>query len=526
MIFFIISVLTLPIMFVLTHITIKKKRKEEIMAKENSSSTFLDRVAILHSSFKQEKFIYFLYPHFLLIRSFLFSLLLLVGAAVPLLQVIYIVLANVGIIAYLLYFKPLQVKAQQILTVIYEFFFLSVCIAVLILQICIQANPDDHNEGIKNLFGIVILTLSTLMFAFNLVSFCFELVDLRNKYFKKKKNKIVPFPLFENPLAPVKQTAQANGMSSPTSVTHLSSVEREYLEPHQIAKRRLELRNSNNFPSMETQHNLLSPNYKSLGSFDTNRNQMNDGEAGYEMETRLKRVDSSDQNTQNFDTFEESIKQVSPNKHSRRQNFEMLTESNRRNREETLKQIIERKNRRETKKTTLATSLKLDLITKRDSDSQRFDEKKSRNLTLEKEEERVRKRLGAKTFELEDEVLIDVRHRPQTLINVKTGDLSEKKERILERTKRKDPHFIITNLEDGKLRNNYIKSSYIKGTDLVSTISEKINRREEIRHAKSQIASSQMERSPPKIDGFDEVLSLNNSHEKERPHSSPKQFRG
>jgi len=192
LIFFLISIVTLPGMFLLTYIVIKRKRAEEenlkdMVKEDDSSISFLDRTAILHSSFKQEKYIYFLYPHFICLRSFGYTLLLLVGANTPLLQILFIIFSNGGIIAYLLYYKPLSSKVQQWLTVIYEGFFMSVCIAILILQIYNQANPDDYEEDIRTRLCLTILTLSMLMFAFNLVSFCFELVDLRNKYFKKKK---------------------------------------------------------------------------------------------------------------------------------------------------------------------------------------------------------------------------------------------------------------------------------------------------------------------------------------------------
>jgi len=73
--------------------------------------------------------------------------------------------------------------------VFYEALFLSIILGVLVLQIYNHADITD--VATRSVICVVILSLSTCMFGLNLVSFVFELVELKNKFFPKK-NKITP----------------------------------------------------------------------------------------------------------------------------------------------------------------------------------------------------------------------------------------------------------------------------------------------------------------------------------------------
>jgi len=167
----------------------QKNKKEKVLKEEES--TFVERIELLHNSFRTDHLMHLMYPMFLTLRSFLFAFVLVFGGSSSLFQVLFLVLSTVAMIGYLIYYKPLDTHFQQILTVFYEMLFLSIILGVLVLQIYNHAHIDDVET--RSVICTVILSLSTCMFGLNLASFAFELVELKNKFFPKK-NKITPLP--------------------------------------------------------------------------------------------------------------------------------------------------------------------------------------------------------------------------------------------------------------------------------------------------------------------------------------------
>jgi len=190
--FFVCCLVCLPSVFYLLHVVIKKLRTQQQAKKKTGTAPedpFLERFEMMYESFKRERYRDLLYTHFLVLRCFGFALVLLFMSPWPLGQIIYLLASTIAIIAYLIYYKPLKNKQQQILTLIYEFLFLSVSAMTLVLHVVNLIFIDDIET--RNMICLIILTLATSMFALNLISLVFEVMELKERIFKRT-DKIAP----------------------------------------------------------------------------------------------------------------------------------------------------------------------------------------------------------------------------------------------------------------------------------------------------------------------------------------------
>ena len=161
----------------------KEKGKNE----SHNKDILLDRWEILYGSFKTDRFVELLYPHFLTLRCMGFGFVLIFLGVSPFVQLAYLLLTTIGMMYYLHKVKPLKTKPQQILTVTYEVLFLLVSIMTTIYHVYSLTRKEDE-EG-RSVICLIILSLATCMFILNLTSFCFEVIELRKQFYEWRKKR-------------------------------------------------------------------------------------------------------------------------------------------------------------------------------------------------------------------------------------------------------------------------------------------------------------------------------------------------
>ena len=154
---------------------ISSKKEEEIIT----------RLQILHEEFNSEKLRQLAYPLILIARSYGFIVVIVFLYKIPLLQVLYTTLSTVFVICYLRYYNPFDSKAQNILTLLYEFLFLAAGFIALVLHLY----NKDHIADIKTRsnLGFAIIACNIGMLILDIVSMMIELRKLGNFFRRSKK---------------------------------------------------------------------------------------------------------------------------------------------------------------------------------------------------------------------------------------------------------------------------------------------------------------------------------------------------
>ena len=187
---FLASISAIILTFFLAN-TIHKKlaiQKQTVSEDRKKIDHTLNRIAVLHNSFKHTRVVELLYPTAMVLRSFGFSITLVFAGSVPFIQIAYLLVTTIAIITYLVRCKPFKSKPEQIVTVIYEIMFLMIIIVTLALHVYNKDNLHDITN--RTLVCLIILSLATSMFVLNMISLIVELFE----FFKhlKKLKQILP----------------------------------------------------------------------------------------------------------------------------------------------------------------------------------------------------------------------------------------------------------------------------------------------------------------------------------------------
>ena len=231
---------------------------------DSKSRNYLKRVEILHEPFRAEKFQNLLYPFALLLRSFFFVILLVVCYKTPILQAFYIFFATIVVIVYLIYYKPLKSKSQQILTLIYESLFLLACSSTIGLHIFNQKHLADIET--RSRLGFLIYACSFSMSVLDIISVIIEVVktvkDFRLKTRKNKTPSVSPLKL-----KPFDFSSALMQSMSPSSFGGINNRDGEAISsPNLISPQKiLERRKKSNFIRKITINDDASPSSPAKG---------------------------------------------------------------------------------------------------------------------------------------------------------------------------------------------------------------------------------------------------------------------
>ena len=150
----------------------KKKLTKDDENKEGEEG--LKRLEVLHSAFRHEQRQQLLYPYFMILRTFGFIITIILLEKVPILQALYIIVANILVIIYLVRYKPMESGLQAILTITYEALFLMASLATLTLHLYNIKHLADIET--RSVLGFIVIGCSLLMSVLDFVSMFVELV--------------------------------------------------------------------------------------------------------------------------------------------------------------------------------------------------------------------------------------------------------------------------------------------------------------------------------------------------------------
>ena len=134
----------------------------------------LERFKILHSPFGSSQFRQLLYPFLLVFRCCLFGLALIMLPKISILQPLYLLISTIGVMLFLIHFRPIHSKAQHIITLLYEGAFLIASLFATILQIYNKKHLANIN--VRTSLSFIMISCSVFMSLLDITSMIIEII--------------------------------------------------------------------------------------------------------------------------------------------------------------------------------------------------------------------------------------------------------------------------------------------------------------------------------------------------------------
>jgi len=150
--------------------------EEEKEKEEYTQDDFLGRRLVLYKNLRKDHLIAMLYPFFLMVRVFIFCFVTIFLNDQVVTQLVFLNLAAVLMLAYVIKYRPLEENGEFWMTLIYEIVAWIALLGVSILAIYNIAGGT--NKGVKNVLGYCIMAANMGILVLNFISFYLEMQDL------------------------------------------------------------------------------------------------------------------------------------------------------------------------------------------------------------------------------------------------------------------------------------------------------------------------------------------------------------